>query len=119
MFEVGKYYKTVGGQKALVEYISEFSVFHPIRGVVFDDEEKIWRNIDWASDGHIYLKGELHKNDLTTEEWKERKRVRGWINIYSHDCVVFTYDTKKEADKYAMKGRIACVYIDVEEGEGL
>jgi len=45
----------------------------------------------------------------------EPKRVKGFVNIY-HDYV---YQTRTEACRAASDFRIACIEIDLHEGEGL
>lgn len=55
------------------------------------------------------------------------KRIRGWVNIYStlHGspfiCTAGDYFHKdrRSADDAALSLRIACIYINIEEGEGL
>lgn len=47
-----------------------------------------------------------------------KARVRGWLNMYPAGENWF-YATKEIADKKAGTSRIACVYIDFEEGVGL
>lgn len=50
-----------------------------------------------------------------------KKRIHGWINIYPSTCSGL-YDTRERADSRAataVADRIACIEIDVAEGEGL
>jgi len=43
------------------------------------------------------------------------RRIKGWVNLYRGRV----FSDKHTADHYAQTDRLACVYIDVEEGEGL
>ena len=43
------------------------------------------------------------------------ERIKGWVNIYNKHI----HPTKQDADNNAGKGCVACIYIDVPEGEGL
>lgn len=45
------------------------------------------------------------------------KRLKGWLNLYRESLT--RYDTREMADRRANGDRIACIEIDVEEGEGL
>ena len=47
-----------------------------------------------------------------------KKRITGWLNVYEKD-VGFLCSSREEAEKEVAKNRIACIKIDVEEGEGL
>lgn len=53
----------------------------------------------------------------------EPKRIKGWVNVYAprlRPIIHFSlYEQKEDADASAGQGRIACVCIDVAEGEGL
>ena len=51
-----------------------------------------------------------------------KKRLRGWVNIYRDNGgldTLLSYPTREYADLSALKDRLACVYLDIEEGEGL
>lgn len=50
-----------------------------------------------------------------------QRHVR-WVNVYRDDenrIFLVESDTKEDADASASKGRIACVRVEFEEGEGL
>lgn len=49
---------------------------------------------------------------------KPRPRVKGWVNVY-HNYASKMRPSKERADAFADPARLACIYIDVEEGEGL
>ena len=42
-------------------------------------------------------------------------KKEGWVNVYPMDPYV--HDTKKVADDFACKNRIACVFVEWEEEE--
>lgn len=46
------------------------------------------------------------------------ERISGWINVYCHMCGDL-YDTKEAADAGSMDGRIACIHVEFDEGDGL
>ena len=52
-----------------------------------------------------------------------KRRVKGWVNVHLGEgyepWLGDVHDSKDEADDYAGSERIACIEIDVEEGEGL
>lgn len=47
--------------------------------------------------------------------------LKGWVNIYHNDDLIILYETKEDAFKQALIGRIACKYVKIEyfENEGL
>lgn len=48
------------------------------------------------------------------------KTIEGWVNIYCERiCGQSFHRTKEDAGNAANAGRIACVHISFEEGEGL
>ena len=65
----------------------------------------------WYSNGIAYQGMSDNSNDLINVP----ERIKGWVNIYSNSI----HSTKQDADNNAGKGRIACTYIDIPEGEGL
>lgn len=73
----------------------------------------------WGLDGR-YNAHQPHPFDIVAVTPKpEPKRIRGWVNVYDEGRGCWRYDTKEEADRNAFGSRVACVYIDVAEGEGL
>lgn len=89
---------------------------YPIRAIVqtADGDEHLF---SYTSTGRYYKGEEVSVLDIRNAP-APKKRVTGWANIYSWG-MSSRYDTKAEADESASNGRIACIYIDVEEGEGL
>ncbi len=47
------------------------------------------------------------------------QKIVQWINIYKKTGVGCAHATREEADNIAMIDRVACIRIEVEEGEGL
>lgn len=46
------------------------------------------------------------------------EKKKAWVNIY-YNKMCGHYSSKKAADEGAMSGRMACIEIEYEEGEGL
>ena len=77
---------------------------HPKQGYVcWLNSDGIARNIRDFSESHKVI--------------PRPKRIEGWLNIYPNGCSLHL--SKPDADLLQQKGRKACIYIDVEEGEGL
>jgi hypothetical protein len=73
----------------------------------------------YKSDGRFTESGETD-SDLVNVKQRIKKSV--WINLYNRaNASGCTHDTRGEADRDAMHGRVACleVLIDCEEGQGL
>lgn len=51
------------------------------------------------------------------------KQHTGWVNVYvggvSTGWHVMPYGTKEDADAATLPGRVACLYLEFTEGEGL
>ena len=73
-----------------------------------------WVSACWAEDGRRFPSlSESHSFDLVNVP----ERVSGWMNLYHVGQI---YQTKERADKVASgNNRIACIYVEFEEGEGL
>ena len=78
----------------------------------------------WALDGSFDC---IERQQDLVAEWVEPKRIKGWVNIYlsklpgGYECGSF-YRTKEEANHWkSYKGgeRVACLPVDVLEGQGL
>ena len=59
----------------------------------------------------------LREYDLIEVRPRHKRTV--WLNIFE-DCAG-VWDSKKDANKYAIRERLACIKVDLdfEEGEGL
>ena len=69
----------------------------------------------WLLDGRYAERGAAH-NDLVNVP---PARIKGWINIYPQNHIVGLHKTREDADWHAVKNRIACIYVEAEEGQGL
>jgi hypothetical protein len=53
----------------------------------------------------------------------EKRRLKGWVNVYTWESARYMYSSKENADALSVcsDGRVACVEIDIEYtvGEGL
>lgn len=66
-----------------------------------------------------------------TDYWLDlippKRRIQGWVNVYpamvgrneSACAGVPIFSDRRHADESATAQRLACIYIDIEEGEGL
>ncbi|RWE44218.1 hypothetical protein [Mesorhizobium sp.] len=124
--EAGKYYLTRDGRKGFVAGSSPFGSTvdcHQVVGYIDCDTHAL----GWGKDGFYWANKDEDARDLVAE-WVEPKRIKGWVNIYPdvngnmpskvivNNCL---HGTKDDADDHAMTGRIACIEIDVLEGQGL
>jgi len=62
----------------------------------------------------------LRAGDFSIRNVPEKKRLKGWINVYP-GCYSTVFYEKKHADRAAVEIRTACIPIDIEyyEGQGL
>lgn len=91
--------------------------YFPIHGAFFDDEEGQWFSGSWSNAGRMHGYSES-LTELSLID-KPPRRVQGWVNVYQR-WSDGPHSTREKADNEADEvGRIACIYIDVEEGEGL
>jgi len=127
--EPGKYYRTRDGRRAFLTTTINNNPFrsdgdgrYPVSGFIEGDG----RN-DWSASGEFYENGMNNHNGDLIAEWVEPKRIKGWLNInrpLGAECgdVASTgnvWASKEHADVCASERRIACIEIDVLEGEGL
>ena len=121
-FEVGKTYKTRGGQKALVLFINlKNNRAKQMQGLCFEEDGSS-SAMAWYIDGR-YLKDRPINYDLMPPE-PEKKVIKRWFNIYPSGALE-VFHSKQSAD-YAATGsrptkRVACVCREIEyyDGEGL
>lgn len=69
--------------------------------------------VAYFSDGKFFQRG-ANSYDLSNAP-APKKRFQGWVNVYAGS----TFADRKNADLRAGPFRVACIPIDVEEGEGL
>lgn len=78
----------------------------------------------YTADGRFCAGSADHLSDLVNAPAPKR-RIQGWVNLWAHDARGFevgaVFATKALALAAAgfNERRLACIYIDVEEGEGL
>ena len=69
------------------------------------------------------LNGENNLGQTLVNAPPSKKRLQGWANVYSlggdGTASLFSYPTRESADGNAAAGRFACVYLEIEESEGL
>ena len=117
-FEVGKYYKTRDGQKML--YIGCNPLCRKEPQVFSDYDGYIITRKDDGS--HVNSTKKSNDNDIVGEWEEPKKRIQGWVNLYSNGKIGTTVFHEKAHAAYFPYHRdkiIARFYIDVEEGEGL
>lgn len=120
--EAGKFYRTRGGKKAFVAYVGNpFSEGNEQEEAIGWVEKANGYRESWCRDGKFYRHRGLSEYDLVAE-WKEPKRIKGWLNVYLDEdngspTVGMLNKSKSECPKDT--GRVACIGIDVLEGEGL
>lgn len=119
--EAGKFYKTLDGRKA---YVAQTGITFPgsehgrAIGYVPMKDENGYDPHFWFEDGTA-----SNKPHEILSEWQEPKRIKGWMNIeQSTNCRAIgnvIWPTKEKADSVADPERLACIEIDVLEGQGL
>jgi hypothetical protein len=138
--EAGKYYRTRDGRKAFVTAVAMENPFgamnelYPVIGYV----EGRYASASWTAEGFLLM--ECERGDDLVAEWVEPKRIQGWMNVYAGHIPGLVnrenlktdsfggqiYGSRCHADIAAYTGgldadlvRIACIEIEVVEGEGL
>jgi len=110
--DINKKYKTRGGKEVIIyEVLGDPDLLYPVIGRI----SGLSRPDSWKVDGAFYGREGLHIYDLV----EVRPKSTFWINCYSESSRNHCYDTKDTADFYASPGRIACIEITIEEGDGL
>lgn len=77
--------------------------------------------LSYTKDGKYWASKSADQNDL----FMAPKKVKGWMNVYTtiRDSAVASssavYKTRKDADVNATSGRLACIEVEFEEGQGL
>jgi len=113
--EVGKEYKTRGGQTMLVVYKSQVGKEFQFLAInKEDDDDAYW----YTDDGRLYQFIE-DDEDLVSPAPK-KINVSAWANVCPSGVSIL-YESKDHADACASDSRIACkrIEFEVEEGEGL
>lgn len=133
-FKSGEYWQTRGGDKAFIASVGlpnpfgKFKALFPVCGYIEGDDED---DHTWGEDGNYFRADEDEESDLDLiKPWVEPRRIKGWVNVYAaygngQDInapaygVGRVYKTKKECEQLRGPYSIACIEIDVLEGEGL
>jgi hypothetical protein len=117
--EVGKYYRTRDGGKALIMGMDDHAKY-PIVGRINGHQEPA----AWNRDGDFIDSTVTESGEDLIAPWCDPIKVEGWVNMYaeghpSMDCApspgLFIYKTKADADKYSAADRLACVRVTGEE----
>lgn len=88
-------------------YANDGDNAYPIHGAIHDEG---WQIESWTAGGEFNVDSPVSTHDLIPRP----KRIQGWVNMYP-----WSHASKGEANMAAGRDRVACVYIDVPEGEGL
>jgi hypothetical protein len=67
--------------------------------------------------GKLYI-DQIRDNDVIPKEYQEPRKFKYWVNVYPSG-VAGNSTSREQADKDADSSRIACVYIEGIEGDGL
>ncbi|TPL94771.1 hypothetical protein [Mesorhizobium sp. B2-3-10] len=114
-FQAGKLYRTRSGRKAFVAAVDHFGEMKGRQVAGFVEN---CGAITWTLDGR-HVGGKESFGDLVAE-WAEPRRVSGFLNVDANG-IVRRFDTRAEADHPLARNsnRIACIQLDVLEGQGL
>lgn len=115
MIDRNKQYRTRDGREVRI-YAVDGRGLWPIHGAIKVDGG--WAACTWFDDGRAA--GDRDAS-LDLIEVKPRIKREVWVNVYEGvDCWAM-HTCKEDADRGAMRSRLACVKltIDCEEGEGL
>lgn len=120
MIDINKTYRTHDGREVRI-YATDPPGDYPVAGAVYHQEG--WRYRNWPRDERRCNSVSLC--DLI--EVKPRLKRTAWLNLYPTgtrltigEQDVSSWDSRREADNHAIKGRLACikVEIDCEYGAG-
>jgi hypothetical protein len=106
------YVQTQAGKPVKLLHKNIQSAF-PIIGIV-KEKDGVERSRSWQADGNS---SGNEDSDLVPVS----KKISAWVNVYEEyprHSFIF-HSTKQKADHAATPGRIACIEISGEEGEGL
>lgn len=109
MIDFTKPVRTIGG-KVSVKIISteaRYKRFNVV-GYIGPHQEFDY----WDKDG---VSASIHTNSLENVP----EKISGWINFYPNQVLLNFHPSREEADESAHADRIACVFIGIEEGQGL
>jgi hypothetical protein len=118
MIDINKKYRTRDGREVRIYATDCGRDGDMVHGAVKKQSEW-WEQCSWHKDGRFY--GGPHSHELDLIEVRPRHKRTVWMNMYGTGTVPETFNSKKDADRASIYGRIACVKVelDFEEGEGL
>ena len=110
---------TRDGRKARIICRDLQSVHGPIVAAVMNYAGSGETVVTYYPDGK-YIQRDTNSCDLLNVPAPKR-RIQGWINVYQlpFEGPIYPRKTRADADNNAAPDRIACFYVDIEEGEGL
>ena len=113
MIDINKKYRTRDGREVRI-YATDGADKYPVHGSI--KYETGWELFTWQLDG-MRIPGREGGGDLIEVRPRHKRTV--WLNVYADNYGL--WETKKEADRSAIVGRIACIKVDLdfEEGDGL
>ena len=83
-----------------------------------DGSRDYWQ--EWTMDGYLYPPCDKSSRDNLINI---PEKIVGWMNVYDEDNWQYIrpniHPTKAEADRYASRTRIACIWVSFSVGEGL
>ena len=111
MIDKSKTYRTRDGREVRI-YATDGRYGCEVHGAI--KQNNGWMEYTWTITGHS---DHIKDNSLIEDRPRHKRTV--WLNVYE-DCAG-VWDSKKEADKYSIRERLACIKVelDFEEGEGL
>lgn len=124
--EVGKFYKTRGGDKARI-YAVDAGGDYPVHGAVYcpapHPGNSEWEFMTWCPDGSYYGNEDEDRLDIIAE-WHEPVTRTVWVNMYRQFTSI--WESRVSADQAAgfaaeaatgyMGERLACVRVELKEG---
>ncbi len=116
MIDPKKQYRTRDGREVRI-YAVDGSDDYPVHGAFLSNHG--WKLESWDLNG--YWTDPDHEDNVDLIEVKPRIKRDIWVNVYEGaDCWAI-HTCKEDADRGAMRSRLACVKltIDCEKGEGL
>lgn len=115
MIDPKKQYRTSNGHDVRI-YAVDGEEPYPVHGAILFDSK--WQMQTWTMKGESFIYEEC---GIDLIEVKPRIKRDIWVNVYEGaDCWAI-HTCKEDADRGAMRSRLACVKltIDCEKGEGL
>jgi hypothetical protein len=106
------YCRTKDGRKALVGADGERLI-----GLIIKPDHSSSSCI-WFGNGTEDMGEPYSENRNLVDVWTEPRKISGWVNVNPHGWHSVFYDARAQADKCAMRDRLACIYVSDTEGVG-